>query len=219
MRLLVLDARSCDRTVEFARSAGAEVIEREWSGFVDARRFALSQVRTSWTLMIDADEALDDALRDAILAAPGDVDGYIVRRSTYYCGKSLRMWRAEPLLRLFRTDRAMLAARPAAGGGAALHERWSCAGAIGELPGTLLHFSYPDAASYRVKFARYTDLEGAAMTPSIGRAALEGLLIAPRFVRLLFVKGALLDGARGIAAAYGSARYRFICALKALRRR
>ena len=58
MRLLVLDARSCDRTVEFARSAGAEVIEREWSGFVDARRFALSQVRTSWTLMIDADEAL-----------------------------------------------------------------------------------------------------------------------------------------------------------------
>lgn len=219
MRVLVLDARSCDRTVEFARSAGAVVIERDWSDFVDARRFALSQVRTPWALMIDADEALDDALRDGMLAARGDVDGYVVRRTTYYCGKPLRMWRGEALLRLFRTALARLEARPAAGGAAALHERWRCDGPVGELPGTLLHFSYPDAASYRARFTRYTDVEAAGMTPSIGRAAFEWLMIWPRLARMLFGKGALLDGPRGFAAAYGSARYRFVCERKAFRHR
>lgn len=219
MKILVLDAYSCDRTVEFARSAGAEVIEREWSDFVDARRFALASVRTTWTLMIDADEALDDALREAILTAPVDVDGYVVRRSTYYCGKALRMWRGEPLLRLFRTARARLEARPAAGGAAALHERWHCEGPVGELPGTLLHFSYPDAASYRAKFARYTDLEAAAMRPDVRAVALQWLAMWPRFARMLLVRGALLDGPRGISAAYWSARYPFVCARKALRHR
>ncbi len=97
-------------------AAGARIVEREWTDFVDARRFALSQVETPWALMIDADEALDDVLRDAILRAPEDVDGYRVSRTTYFCGKPMRIWRNEPLLRLFRTDRAKLEAHPAAGG-------------------------------------------------------------------------------------------------------
>ncbi len=215
MRVLVVDARSRDRTVEFARAAGAEVVERDWTGFLDARRFATAKVATPWTFMIDADEALDDALRDAIVSAAGDVDGYVVRRSTYYCGKPLRMWRNEPLLRLFRTGRARLEARSAAGGSAELHERWVCDGAVSELSGTLLHYSYGDAASYRAKFERYTDLEAGAMRSSPLRVAREWLLVWPRWLRLLFVKGAIFDGSRGIEAAYWSARYRYVAHRKA----
>ncbi len=215
MHLLVIDARSRDRTVEFARAAGAQVVERDWDGFVNTRRFAASAVATPWTLMIDADEALDDALRDAIVSADGDVDGYVVRRSTYYCGKPLRMWRNEPLLRLFRTGRARLEAHSAAGGSAELHERWVCDGPVNELAGTLLHYSYGDAASYRAKFERYTDLEAGAMRSSPWDVAREWLLVWPRWLRLLFVKGALLDGSRGIEAAYWSARYRYAACRKA----
>ncbi|HTX58505.1 MAG TPA: glycosyltransferase, partial [Verrucomicrobiae bacterium] len=123
MAVLVLDAQSQDRTVEFARAAGAEVIERAWTDFVDARHYALSRVRTRWALMLDADEALDDVLRDAIALAGDEVDAYRVRRTTYFCGKALRMWRNEPLVRLFKTQRVALDASPAAGGTAALHER------------------------------------------------------------------------------------------------
>jgi hypothetical protein len=213
----VLDARSDDRTVEFARAAGARVIERDWTDFSDARRYALAQVRTPWALMIDADEALDDVLRDAIPQARESANGYVVRRTTYFCGKPIRMWRNEPLLRLFRTRDAELRTESAAGGTAALHERWECPPPRGELPGTLLHFSYPDHASYREKFERYTSIEAASLRPSLWRAILEWLAIWPRLLRLLLVRGELLDGARGFAAAYGSARYRYVSAKKALR--
>jgi glycosyltransferase involved in cell wall biosynthesis len=218
MHVLVVDARSDDRTVEFARSAGAEVIERDWTDFVDARRFALAAVRTPWTLMLDADEALDDALRDAVVAAPGDVDAYRVRRSTYFCGKPMRIWRNEPLVRLFRTGAVRLEAHPAAGGTAALHERWECDGPAGELAGTLLHFSYPDVSSYRTRYERYTATEAAASRASLGAVTAASVMGAARFGWMLVRKGALLDGWRGVYTAYRSAAYPAVVAWKALLR-
>jgi (heptosyl)LPS beta-1,4-glucosyltransferase len=214
----VLDAGSRDHTIQFARSSGATVIEREWTDFVDARRFARDAVRTPWTLMIDADEALDDVLAAAICAAPGDVDGYYVRRTTYFCGRPMRIWRNEPLLRLFRTDRAVLEAHPAASAGALLHEAWSCSGPTSELAGSLLHFSYPDAASYRAKYERYTALEAQHLNGSAlawAGACAAGLA---RLGWLLFVRGALLDGPRGWYVAYRSAIYPAVAMRKALLR-
>jgi hypothetical protein len=212
----VLDAYSRDHTVQFARGAGAVVVQREWTNYVDARSFALASVGTPWALMLDADEALDDVLCEAIGEAPEDVDGYIVRRTTYFCGHPLRMWRNEPLLRLFRTDRVTLKANPAASADALLHEAWTCAGEVGELRGTLLHFSYPDVASYRAKYDRYTSLEAERMRGSflgfIGACAAS----LPRLAWLLLRKGALLDGPRGWYVAYYSAIYPAVAMGKAL---
>lgn len=219
MPILVVDARSCDRTREFAIAAGAEVIERDWDDFVSARRFALSKVRTPWMLALDADEALDDRLRDAVISVDGAASGYVVRRDTYYCGKPLRMWSGERLLRLMRASDARVDARPAAGGAAQLHERYACDGSVAELPGTLLHFSYDDAADYRAKYDRYTDIESAALPRSIVACAWESLRALVRFPWLLLARGALLDGARGISVAWWSAWYSAIVRWKALVRR
>jgi glycosyltransferase involved in cell wall biosynthesis len=218
MHVFVLDACSKDHTVQFARGAGAEVLQREWTDFVDARRFALAQVRTPWALMIDADEALDDVLRDAITAAGEDVDGYRVRRTTYFCGKPMRLWRDEPLLRLFKPQRAALEAGPATAATAALHERWVSDGTVADLPGTLLHYSYPDVTAYRKKFARYTAIEADGSRPSVARLFAEYLRCALRLPYLLFVKGAVLDGWRGTYVAYRSAAYPVAVAWKALSR-
>jgi Glycosyl transferase family 2 len=212
----VLDAGSRDRTVSFARGAGARVLQREWTNFVDARRFALSQVETPWTLMIDADEALDDVLRDAIREASPEREGYRVKRTTYFCGKPMRLWRNEPLLRLFRTNRATLEAHPAAAKTAPVHEAWSCDGPVGDLPGTLLHYSYPDLASYRAKYDRYTGIEAQSMTGSLfGWLAACAASVA-RLAWLLFARGAILDGPRGWYVAYRSATYPAVAARKAL---
>jgi hypothetical protein len=213
----VLDAGSRDHTVQFARAAGAQVVQREWTDFVDARRFALAQVRTPWALMIDADEALDDVLCEAILAAPPEAaDAYRVRRTTYYCGKPMRIWRNERLIRLFRTDRATLEARPAAAGAAALHEAWVSGGRVGDLAGTLLHYSYPDAAAYRAKYDRYTALEAQGMNGSLLGLAAAGAGSVVRLAWLLFARGAILDGPRGWYVAYRSALYPAVAARKAL---
>jgi len=218
MRVFVLDACSRDHTLQFARASGAEVVQREWTDFVDARRFALEHVRTPWVLMIDADEALDDVLRASLGACDGGADGYVVNRTTYFCGRPMRLWLNEPLLRLFRMGTASLEAHPAAGGNAPIHERWRSAGKVATLSGTLLHFSYPDYATYRVKYDAYTAAEATGLHGSplhaIGAWA-AGVL---RFFWLAFGRGAVLDGTRGIYVAYKSAMYPATVLSKSLRR-
>jgi glycosyltransferase involved in cell wall biosynthesis len=216
IELLVVDHESTDATAALARERGARVITRPFTGFVDARLFALGQVRTAWTLMLDADEAPDERLRDAVLSAPEDVDAYRVSRTTYYCGKPMRMWSGERLIRLFRTDRIELRALPAAGGEAQLHERWICTGSTADLNGTLHHYSYPDAASYRARFDEYTSTESAGIRPDRGAALRESAFVPLRLVNALVRRGAVLDGPRGWTVAWYSALYPAVVRWKSL---
>jgi glycosyltransferase involved in cell wall biosynthesis len=216
MRVLVLDSESTDATVSVAHGRGADVIVQPWQGFLDARLFALSQVRTPWTLMIDADEALNEELRDAVSAASGEYDGYDVLRTTFYRGKPIRMWSGERLLRLFRTDRARLEASPAAGGTSDLHERWTSGGATALLAGVLLHFSYPTHAAYREKFDRYTAIEARGVSASRAMALRESLLVPLRFLWYALRRGAALDGVPGLRVAWFSALYPAVVQWKAL---
>ena len=214
----MLDAESSDDTVAVARAHGARVETRPWRSFVAARRYALARVETPWTLMLDADELPDAALRAAISRAPGDVDGYCLRRVTALCGVSVRTagWSSESLLRLFRTGRARIEAN-SVGGGADLHERWIVDGRTGELPGTILHSSYPTLAAYRAKFERYTSIEAAALAPSRRALARELALFPVRVVWSLAKYGGWRDGWRGLYVAWQSARYRVVVRAKALR--
>ncbi|HEX3467194.1 MAG TPA: glycosyltransferase family 2 protein [Candidatus Elarobacter sp.] len=224
--VFVLDAASADDTVAVARAHGAEVETRAWSGFVSARRYALGRVATPWTLMLDADELLDDELREAIARADpsrasgqSPVVGFRLRRITMLCGRPIRTagWSNERLLRLFRTDRARVAAG-ADTAGADLHERWSVDGPVADLPGAIVHDSYPTLASYRAKFDRYTSVEAAALGPSL-RAYLRAVGTMPlRFVWSIVRYGGWRDGWRGVFVAWQSARYRVVVRAKALRR-
>lgn len=215
--VLAIDAYSKDRTTEIARARGAAIVQREWGGFIDARLFALSEVHTAWTLMIDADEALDGTLRDAIVRADGEAQAYCVARTTFFCGRPMRIWTGERILRLFQTPLGMLRSR-AVSDDAQVHEVWSVPGKVEDLPGTLLHYSYPSVASYRAKFEHYTDLESAATASSATTVMTEELRAIVRFFYLAIVRGAVLDGWRGLFVAWWSARYRPTVFRKALHR-
>jgi glycosyltransferase involved in cell wall biosynthesis len=215
-----LDAESVDATAAIAQAAGARVERRAWAGFVQARRHALTRVGTPWTLMLDADEALDAGLRAAIADAPGDVDAYYVRRITTFCGRRIRTagWSNERLIRLFRTASVALEAHSVAGG-ADLHERWVSAGPIGDLGGAIIHDSYPSVASYREKFARYTAIEAAAVDGSLRALLAAAALGVARFTWALVRYGGWSDGWRGLFVAASSASYPVIVQYKALRRK
>lgn len=222
VRIFVLDAGSQDATRAIAKAAGAVVVERAWTNFIDARRFAASSVTTPWTMMLDADERLDESLKTAIGAAKpaDDVDAYRLQRVTYFCARPMRAlgW-DEKLVRIFRTGRAELRAHPVAGGSAALHERWEVSGRIEDLPGVLIHDSYPDRQSYRRKFERYTTLEAEGIEPSAGALVRSAAFAIPRFLWLLGPRGGLLAGWRGAYLAFWSALYPVVVRRKALLRR
>jgi tetratricopeptide (TPR) repeat protein len=60
--IVVVDTGSGDRTVEIARSTGATVVEREWTGsFAEARNASIEAASGDWLLFLDADEVLDPA--------------------------------------------------------------------------------------------------------------------------------------------------------------
>jgi tetratricopeptide (TPR) repeat protein len=57
--IVIVDTGSVDGTIEIARSFGARVIEREWTGsFSDARNVSFDAATGDWLLYLDADEVL-----------------------------------------------------------------------------------------------------------------------------------------------------------------
>ena len=57
--IVIVDTGSTDATIEIARSFGARVIEREWTGsFAQARNVSFDAAGGDWLIYLDADEVL-----------------------------------------------------------------------------------------------------------------------------------------------------------------
>lgn len=57
--IVIVDTGSLDGTIEIARSFGATVIEREWTGsFAEARNVSFDAASGDWLMYLDADEVL-----------------------------------------------------------------------------------------------------------------------------------------------------------------
>jgi tetratricopeptide (TPR) repeat protein len=72
--IVIVDTGSSDRTIEIARSFGARVIEREWTGsFADARNVSFDAATGDWIIYLDADEVLVADDLDRLRAVTGRV--------------------------------------------------------------------------------------------------------------------------------------------------
>ncbi len=215
-KAFVLDAFSLDDTVAIAQANGAQVEQRAWSSFAEARRYAISRVTTPWLFMLDADELVTPALATAILEADPHADGYRCTRLNRFCGRIMLggAWAQETVLRLVPTANAQVVAQAAGG----LHEALSISGESRMLAGALEHDSYPTLASYWEKFHRYTTIEAehqeASLLTVLGVITLALLRAA---WQLLYRQG-YRDGWRGFFVAYANAAYQVRVKLLAWRR-
>jgi glycosyltransferase involved in cell wall biosynthesis len=219
--VLVVDAQSDDRTVEVAQAFGATVEIRPWEGFVTTRLYALSRVETPWTLMLDADEELDATARAALIAlnTRTSAAGCRLARTTFFCGHAIVGcgWGGEHVLRLFRTKRARLNAHPSGGSTSELHEAWEVDGPVIDLPGRLLHHSYPTLESYRRKYAYYTAIEAAGLSFRLHALAREVLRALVRGPWLFIGRDGWRDSWRGVFICIASAWYPVVVQWKAKR--
>ncbi len=72
--IVIVDTGSVDRTIEIARSFGAKVIEREWTGsFSEARNASFEAATGDWILYLDADEVLVPEDAERLRALTGHV--------------------------------------------------------------------------------------------------------------------------------------------------
>jgi glycosyltransferase involved in cell wall biosynthesis len=70
--IIVVDSGSTDRTVEIAKSFGANVFVEEWKGYAAQKNSAIDKATGNWILSLDADEEVSSGLANEIAAALAD---------------------------------------------------------------------------------------------------------------------------------------------------
>ncbi len=219
--IVVVDMHSEDRTVEIARSFGAQVHPHERMQYADpARAFAVEQCRGDWVMILDADELVPAPLSRALLAfaSSGTADGGRVPRQNYMLGGPIHHggWGAaeDRQLRFFRRGQAVLSPRihafiePAPGARVV---------DLPEGPGmALVHFNYLDTSDFLQRLDRYTTIEAGLMLErgeSVGgtKAAARAMR---EFIARYFRRRGFRDGWRGAFLAAFMAFYRLAAAAK-----
>jgi glycosyltransferase involved in cell wall biosynthesis len=200
-QVVVADTGSRDRTIELARSAGAEIYSIDFDGYGASKNRALQFCRCEWVLSIDADERVSPELAGAIAAAISSdciYDGFLINRLTYFLGKSVRHsgWYPDYLPRLFRNGKGKFSER-------LVHEGIEVDGKTSRLGGLLYHYSYKTLESYLEKMNVYSSLNARETFESGRRYHALDLIARPiaAFMKMYFLKLGFLDGFNGFLLA------------------
>lgn len=197
--VVVVDSFSTDRTEQICREKGARFVQNPFAGHIEQKNYALAQAVFEHVLSLDADEALSEPLRQAILVAKADwrADGYAMNRLTNYCGQWIRHsgWYPDRKLRLFDRRRARW-------GGANPHDKveMTPGATTARLQGDLLHYSYYSVDEHYARARRYADIAARAMRDQGKRAGWWNLLFSPlmKFLRNYVIRLGFLDGRAGL---------------------
>lgn len=203
-QIVVVDSFSSDRTVEIARTLGAEVFSEEWKGFVAQKNSALEKCRYDWILFLDCDEIVSTPLLQEIseVVKSNEPGAYIINRKTVYLGKQMNYsWQPDRVIRLVHKS-----LNPHFTGGKVHEKLEHSAKEINNLKNEILHYSYKDISNHFEKTVRYAKLSAETYFEQGRKAGICNLIINPLFayVNMYFFKLGFLDGWRGLIAAYSS---------------
>ena len=200
--VVVVDSGSKDRTEAIAREGGAVFVRQPWLGYGPQKNVASDRASHDWILSLDADEALSDPLREAILAvkrAGPRADAYEMNRLNWYCGRFLRHsgWYPDRKVRLWRKGAARW-------GDVSIHEVVEAApGArVERLRGDLLHYTCHTREQHLRTIEKFTTLSAELLAREGRRASAWKRLGSPaaHFLRAYVLKLGFLDGIQGFHA-------------------
>jgi glycosyltransferase involved in cell wall biosynthesis len=199
--IIIVDSGSSDATVSICREYTEKVFHQEWLGFGKQKNAAIDKASGEWVLSLDADEPVEVALAEelrCIIAAPQALDGYRIPRKTFFLGKQIRYggWYPDRNLRLFRKGAGRFEER-------AVHEAIKVQGTVGNTRHAILHYAYPDLASYMSSINKYSSLAVNVMAEkgiTRFKAGWVNILFRPvlTFVLKYFFRFGFLDGKHGL---------------------
>src|SRR5215510_6358381 len=103
--IVVLDNGSTDNTKNIVRDAGARLIEEGWEGFGKTKNKATGFAKYDWILNLDADESIDQDLKNSIsdLSLQNDNEVFQIKFKNFLGDTHLRFgeWGADSHIRLF----------------------------------------------------------------------------------------------------------------------
>lgn len=205
--IVIVDSFSKDKTKEICLSYGAKFIENKFEGHIQQKNFAITQAKCPHILSLDADEALDEKLRNSISEAKKNFvhDGYYMNRLTNYCGKWVHHsgWYPDTKLRLWDSRKGQWA-------GVNPHDKYELTTGdsnTGKLQGDILHYSYYTVEEHYKQAEYFADIAAKSFFKMGKKASFFKLLINPiaKFLHHYIVHFGFLDGRAGFTIAKISA--------------
>lgn len=214
--ILVVDSGSTDGTIALATSLGARVVQNDWTGYGPQKRFAERAAAHDWILNLDADEVmtpeLADEIRRLMLAEPS-LPGYRMRIMNIYPRQTKpRLWADfHNYVRLY--DRRKVQFRDSA-----VHDTVDTRGEpVGQLRGTVMHFSARSHAHIRDKLDAYTNLQATVLRKPVWELLARLPVEYPGvFLRYYLARRHFTGGLDGIYASHIAAEARLKRLLKML---
>ena len=198
--IIVLCSSKSDRTMEIAGNYTPHVHFKEFAGYSEQRKAALSYATMPWVLSIDADERITPESKSEIqesVSAGGGYAGFRIPRKNFVHGQWLRFGKNYPdyQLRLFRREKARVSER-------LIHEGYIIEGEIGDLQHPMLHYTMPSVRHMLTKNLEYARLE-AEEKRGRGTPSLLDFLMRPplEFLKKYFILQGFRDGWFGLVFA------------------
>jgi glycosyltransferase involved in cell wall biosynthesis len=196
--IIVIDSYSTDGTQKIAETFGARFIQHAFEGHIQQKNVALTHASFEWILSLDADEALDETLRQSILTVKdsGNSDGYSMNRLTNYCGHWVKHcgWYPDTKVRLVRNGKARWT-------GINPHDRLELTedAKPQHLRGDILHYSYYTLDDHRKQIEYFGNI--AARELFDRKKKITWLMVFAKviaqFVKSYILKLGILDGSAG----------------------
>jgi glycosyltransferase involved in cell wall biosynthesis len=164
----MVDSQSTDGTAEIADELGAKVVQFHFNGtYPKKKNWALENLpfRNEWVLIVDSDEVIPVELVEEIskvMQAHNTYDGYYINRRFFFLGRWIRRCGYYPSynLRLFKHRLGRYEKLIAGGAGDnEVHEHIVLKGKAAYLRHDMLHYAYPDIATWVEKHNRYSNWE------------------------------------------------------------
>lgn len=203
--ILVLDSFSTDATESICAKHGVKFIQREWEGYSASKNFANRQAAHSWILSLDADEALSEKLKQALLQLKTKDRWQTLsfNRLTNYCGAWIKHsgWYPDKKIRLFNRDTTFWQGT--------LHEDL-CLPAneqVKHLNLDILHYSYYTLQDHLAQIENFTGIAARELYNRGKRPPLYKMYLNAwaKFVSHYLIHLGFLDGWAGFAIARYSA--------------
>ncbi len=206
--IIVYDNGSNDDTMAIAQKMHAKVHSGSWEGYGKTKNKAIALAEYDWILSLDADEAIDEALKRCILAeSPNNEQTvYDIRFKNFLGSKALRFgeWGHDKHIRLFNRKYVHW-------NDADVHEQlvFPKDVQIKKLDGFVLHYTMKDADDFRNKMTGYAGLSAARYFRQGKKAGSLKRMFSPAFsfIKNYFFRAGFLDGKAGFTCARMNAYY------------
>lgn len=210
--ILIVDSFSTDQTKTIALQFGAKFIEHAFEGYIQQKNWALQQTSNEYVLLLDADEALSEELKNSILKEKEKnfpSDAYRMNRCTNYCGKFIRhgLWYPDRKIRLIKKQTGKW-------GGVNPHDKIELQPGteVKHLAGDILHYSYNSIDEHVAQNNKFSSISAEALFQRGKNTSWFKIIVNPAWA---FINGYLfrlgfLDGFYGFVVAKNVAHLTFL---------